>query len=169
MVSQQEYVRENVNAYPLGPLLKFSEYPSDDDSLINNSRLPLPVRLPPAVKVELCRYKNHNYLDPELWSFEDFVKTHAREWYEWDDCDYHSELSEDEKTRRVRPSRAAATAPKGISTGSRSRGVRNTSSGDSIKGALSRTSKTIANAGVSTSILRVIFISSFTLCGSDWA
>ena len=105
-------MRKCVSAHQLGALVKLSEHPSDEETLIKTKPPPLPalVDLEPAVDAETYVYKNFENLDAELWSFEDFVKNNARKWYGERHEDKDSEDSEVEKRRRSGRGGAAALA-----------------------------------------------------------
>lgn len=76
-------MRKCVRTHQLGALVKLSEHPSDEETLIKTKIPPLPasVDLEPALDAETYVYKSFENLDAELWSFEDFVKNNARKWY----------------------------------------------------------------------------------------
>ncbi|KAF8239783.1 hypothetical protein L208DRAFT_1385831 [Tricholoma matsutake] len=107
-----EYVRKCVSAHQLGALVKLSEHPSDEESLITTKLPPLPslVDLAPALDAETYVYKNFENLDAELWSFEDFVKNNARKWYGERHENRNQDDSEVEKRRRAGRGGAAALA-----------------------------------------------------------
>ncbi|KAF5382163.1 hypothetical protein D9615_004388 [Tricholomella constricta] len=78
-----EYVRKGIDVHPLSPLVKLSEYPVDDKALIPSKPPSLPARseLGPPIKAETYVYDLYKRLEPELWSFEEFVQNNAWKWY----------------------------------------------------------------------------------------
>lgn len=79
----KEYVRGSVSAHQLGALVKLSEHPFDEATVLTTRPPPLPVLvdLGPGLAAETYVYKDYENLDAALWSFEDFVKNSARKWY----------------------------------------------------------------------------------------
>ncbi|KAG6817680.1 hypothetical protein H0H87_005439 [Tephrocybe sp. NHM501043] len=84
-----EYIRKGVDVHPLGILVKLSEYPIDDEALIpsNPPALPALSKLAPPVSAKTYVYDLFQRLQPELWSFEEFVKNNAWKWYGEQDSD----------------------------------------------------------------------------------
>ncbi|GLB40394.1 putative gamma-glutamyl cyclotransferase, AIG2-like [Lyophyllum shimeji] len=80
-----EYIRRGIEVHPLGPLVKLLEYPIDDEGLIPSKPPALPPvsGLAPPIKAETYVYdlSQVKRLEPELWSFEEFVKKNAWKWY----------------------------------------------------------------------------------------
>ncbi|KAG5643018.1 hypothetical protein DXG03_001756 [Asterophora parasitica] len=78
-----EYVRKPIDVHPLSPLVKLAEYPIDEKALIPAKPPALPAREELSVPVNAETYVYHHYkrLEPELWSFEEFVQKNAWKWY----------------------------------------------------------------------------------------
>ncbi|KAJ7583652.1 hypothetical protein C8J56DRAFT_214843 [Mycena floridula] len=62
------YSREDVFVYPLSKSVPLSDY------VVEDTAPPLPSDLPTAVYCQTYVYKDIHNLDPEPWSFQDFVK-----------------------------------------------------------------------------------------------
>ncbi|KAG6842337.1 hypothetical protein C0991_010627 [Blastosporella zonata] len=76
-----EYIRRVVNIHPLAPLIKLSEYATDEEALISPKQPSLPAPEVAPVKAETYVFVLFERLGSELWSFEDFIKNHAWKWY----------------------------------------------------------------------------------------
>ncbi|KAF9267793.1 hypothetical protein L218DRAFT_977781, partial [Marasmius fiardii PR-910] len=79
-----EYRRRTVKVHPLEPLLDMAVYSRKNDvSLIPSSPPPIPELslLNDPIEVETYVYLEPSHLEPELWSFEEFVKQNAWKWY----------------------------------------------------------------------------------------
>ncbi|KAG7089547.1 hypothetical protein E1B28_011220 [Marasmius oreades] len=77
-----EYRRTTVKVYPLEPLLDMTVYSKkDDESLVPSSPPPIPTELGDPIEAETYIYLEPSRLEPELWSFEEFVEQNARKWY----------------------------------------------------------------------------------------
>ncbi|KAG6862559.1 hypothetical protein C0995_000107 [Termitomyces sp. Mi166 len=77
----EDYDRRGVNVHPLSTFVKLSEYPLDDKTLIPSKPPALPATLAPAFRTDTYVYNVYSRLEPDLWSFEDFVTKNARKWY----------------------------------------------------------------------------------------
>jgi hypothetical protein len=105
-------VRKCVRAHPLEALVKLSEHPFDEESLLTKNPPPLPSSedMAPELDAETYVYKNFQNLDTELWSFQDFVKNSARKWYGERHEVRNEEDTEIEKRRRAGRGGAGALA-----------------------------------------------------------
>ncbi|EFI27900.1 homoaconitate hydratase [Coprinopsis cinerea okayama7 len=100
-----EYTRQAVSVHPLSELKDFdlTSHPlsrSDEASLVPTHPPPLPdtSELLPPVEAETYIFKYVRKLEPELWSFEDFVAKNARKWYS---NDWNEEEYEDQELREL--------------------------------------------------------------------
>src|SRR5690606_26657835 len=99
------YTRQAVSVHPLSELKDFdlTSHPlsrSDEASLVPTHPPPLPdtSELLPPVEAETYIFKYVRKLEPELWSFEDFVAKNARKWYS---NDWNEEEYEDQELREL--------------------------------------------------------------------
>ncbi|KAG6899298.1 hypothetical protein C0993_011460 [Termitomyces sp. T159_Od127] len=76
-----DYVRKGVDVHPLSTFVKLSQYPVDDETLIPSKPPALPETLAPPFRTDTYVYNMLDRLEPDLWSFEDFVKKNAWKWY----------------------------------------------------------------------------------------
>ncbi|KAG5724701.1 hypothetical protein E4T56_gene3759 [Termitomyces sp. T112] len=76
-----DYDRQKVDVHPLSTFVKLSEYPFDDKTLIPSKPPILPPTLAPPFRTDTYVYNMFARLDPDIWSFEDFVKKNAWKWY----------------------------------------------------------------------------------------
>lgn len=82
---EQEYDRRKVKAYPLAPFGDMEEYSAKgNESLIPAHPPPIPDKLPTAIDADTYIYLDPSQLEPELWSFEEFVTQNAHKWYSAD-------------------------------------------------------------------------------------
>ncbi|RXW21268.1 hypothetical protein EST38_g4583 [Candolleomyces aberdarensis] len=81
----EEYARITVSVRPLAPLLSLSNHTEEEDALILLHAAPLPPReeLLPGIQVDTYVYCNTNDLEPDSWSFPDFVRNHAKLWFDY--------------------------------------------------------------------------------------
>ncbi|KAJ2914074.1 hypothetical protein MD484_g6348, partial [Candolleomyces efflorescens] len=81
----KEYARFVANVRPLEPLSSLSTHTVDEDALIVLHAAPLPSRdeLLPGIQANTYVYCNNDELEPELWSFADFVRNHAKVWFDY--------------------------------------------------------------------------------------
>lgn len=73
-----------LDVYTLGPFVNLAEYKSDDETLVptNPPALPAPGELPTPIKADIYVFEGDiNRLEPNLWSFGEFVKNNAAKWY----------------------------------------------------------------------------------------
>ncbi|KAG6879556.1 hypothetical protein C0992_001561 [Termitomyces sp. T32_za158] len=76
-----DYYRRSVDVHPLSTFVKLLDYPLDDETLIPSKLPALPATLAPPFRTDTYIYDVSARLEPDLWSFEDFVKKNAWKWY----------------------------------------------------------------------------------------
>ncbi|KAG2017993.1 homoaconitate hydratase, variant 2 [Coprinopsis cinerea AmutBmut pab1-1] len=81
----QEYRKATVDIHPLTPLIAVNDHPGEDQELVLLHASPLPTAecLPCSLKAETYVYSVPTGLEPDLWSFDDFVKNNARKWFDY--------------------------------------------------------------------------------------
>ncbi|EAU85598.2 hypothetical protein CC1G_06311 [Coprinopsis cinerea okayama7 len=80
-----EYRKATVDIHPLTPLIAVNDHPGEDQELVLLHASPLPTAecLPCSLKAETYVYSVPTGLEPDLWSFDDFVKNNARKWFDY--------------------------------------------------------------------------------------
>ncbi|KAF6757290.1 hypothetical protein DFP72DRAFT_809609 [Ephemerocybe angulata] len=78
-----EYERLSVSVHPLAAFNELSTGSSSADSLIPQHATPLPPvqELPEAIDVHTYIFQDLRFLEPTLWSWDEFVKKNAWKWY----------------------------------------------------------------------------------------
>ncbi|KAF8962793.1 hypothetical protein BDZ97DRAFT_1662492 [Flammula alnicola] len=78
-----EYIREKLQAHPLGSFTDISAHAMDEETLVpaHPPPLPVPSDLSNTIEAETYIYVHEINLEAELWSFEDFVKNNAWKWF----------------------------------------------------------------------------------------
>ncbi|TFK20281.1 hypothetical protein FA15DRAFT_673599 [Coprinopsis marcescibilis] len=81
-----EYKRVEVDIHPLAPSASISTHSEEDLDLVLLHSTPLPPtpELASPFKAQTYVFLNVAQLEPELWSFEDFVKENAYKWFDYE-------------------------------------------------------------------------------------
>lgn len=79
----QEYVPSSVPVHPLSSFVKFNLEAEASELVLPEHVAPLlPVdELSPAVEAHVYIYQDASNLEPQLWSWEDFVRNSAGKWH----------------------------------------------------------------------------------------
>ncbi|THV07394.1 hypothetical protein K435DRAFT_710241 [Dendrothele bispora CBS 962.96] len=97
-----EYERITVDLYPFGDLLEVSHYSIDDDKTYLPSKpppLPSHADLPTSMQADTYVMVDIKRLEPELWSFEDFVRNNAWKWHGQEASRTNPDIAEIERGR----------------------------------------------------------------------
>jgi hypothetical protein len=78
----KEYSKKEVSVHPLEEFSDITAHSVDEEAVPDNvPSLPLPDELLAPLSAKTYVYCDENDLKAELWSYEDFVRENARNWY----------------------------------------------------------------------------------------